>query len=336
MISIAINGYGRIGRCVLRAIHERGLEDRIRVAGINDLADFDVLTHLTRRDSTHGSFTTPVERSGDHLRVGDQESALLAEPELDQLPWQTLQVDVVLECSGKFKQRDALARHLEAGAGRVLASHPVSDADRTVVFGVNHGDITEADRILSNASCTTNCLAPVVKVLDDAFGFEQGQMTTIHAYTNDQTLLDKAHKDIYRARAAGVNMIPTSTGAAKAVGLVLPHLTGKLDGMAVRVPTANVSMVDLHALLKREVTAEELEDALRAAAAGPLRGVLAVNDEPLVSCDFNHTPESSTVDAGQLRVMGPQVKVMSWYDNEWGFANRMLDVLLHMQQGTPG
>ncbi len=332
MIRIAINGYGRIGRCLLRAIHEQGLADRVQVVAINDLADFDVLTHLTRHDSTHGPFMTPVERDGDHLKVGEQSIALLAQPELDQLPWHTLKVDVVLECTGLFKKREALARHLDAGAGRVLASHPVGDADRTVVYGINHTDITDENQVISNASCTTNCLAPVVKALDDAFGFEQGQMTTIHAYTNDQPLLDQPHKDLYRARSAGQNMIPTSTGAAQAVGQVLPHLHGKLDGMAVRVPTANVSMVDLHALLQREVDVEDMKQTLSRAAETTLEGVMAVNDEPLVSIDYNHRPESSIVDLPQLRAIGRQVKVISWYDNEWGFANRMLDVLQHLHR----
>jgi glyceraldehyde 3-phosphate dehydrogenase len=332
MIRVAINGYGRIGRCLIRAIHEQGLADRIQVVAINDLADFDVLTHLTRHDSTHGHFATPVERTEEHLHVGGQDIVLLAQPELDQLPWHTLEVDLVLECTGKFKQREMLERHLKAGAGRVLASHPVKDADRTLVYGINHEEVTAGDQVLSNASCTTNCLAPVVKVLDDAFGIEQGQMTTIHAYTNDQSLLDKPHKDLYRARSAGQNMIPTSTGAAQAVGRVLPHLDGRLDGMAVRVPTANVSMVDFHAVVNRETDTKEMDRALRAAAEGPLRGVLAINDEPLVSIDYNHRPESSIVDAPQLRAIGRQVKVMSWYDNEWGFANRMLDVVQHLHR----
>lgn len=330
MIRIAINGYGRIGRCVLRAIHEHHLMDRIQVVAINDLADFDVLAHLTRHDTTHGGFAPSVERDGDHLKVGEQAITLLAQPELAQLPWHELQIDVVLECTGLFKQRAALARHLDAGAGRVLASHPVGDADRSVVYGINHTDLANTDRIISNASCTTNCLAPVVKALDDAFGFEQGQMTTIHAYTNDQPLLDQPHKDLYRARSAGQNMIPTSTGAAEAVGQVLPHLEGKLDGMAVRVPTDNVSMVDLHALLNHEVTADELSRALTQAAATTLSGVLAVTEEPLVSIDYNHRPESSIVALPQLRAIGHQIKVISWYDNEWGFANRMLDVVQHL------
>ena len=331
MIRIAINGYGRIGRCVLRAIFERGLDGDIEIAAINDLTDFDLLTHLTRFDSTHGRFAEQVSRDGDSLDVGGRKIALYAEKDPARLPWKSLGVDVVLECSGRFKQRDQLQTHLDAGAPRVLASHPVADADRTVVYGVNHESLTAEDRIVSNASCTTNCLAPLVMALDEAFGLEQGQMTTIHAYTNDQNLLDKTHKDIYRARAAAINLVPTSTGAAKAVGLVLPHLKGKLDGMAVRAPVANMSMVDLHALLAREVTQEEVIDALRQAAAGKLKNVLAMNDLPLVSSDLNHRPESSIVDTDQIRAMGRQIKVMSWYDNEWGFTNRMLDVLALMR-----
>ena len=332
MIRIAINGYGRIGRCLLRAIHEQGLADRVQVVAINDLADFDVLTHLTRHDSTHGPFMTPVERDGDHLKVGEQSIALLAQPELDQLPWHTLKVDVVLECTGLFKKREALARHLDAGAGRVLASHPVGDADRTVVYGINHDELITDDRVVSNASCTTNCLAPVVKVLDDAFGVVQGQMTTIHSYTNDQNLIDKAHRDLYRARAAASNMIPTRTGAADSVGRVLPALAGKLDGMAVRVPTINVSMVDLHAILATGADVDAINAAMKRASEGSLRGVLGYSDEPLVSVDFNHSPFSAIHDAGQTRVLGTQAKVLAWYDNEWGFTNRMLDVACVMAQ----
>ena len=327
MKRIAINGYGRIGRCLVWALYERGLQDQFEVVAINDLADLEVLAHLTRHDSTHGHFKEPVSLSGNTLTLGDWSVALSQERDARQLPWQSLGVDVVIESSGKFKKRSDLQAHLEAGAGKVLATHPVSDADQTVVYGVNHDQIQDSDTIVSNASCTTNCLAPLVKVLDDAFGIEQGQMTTIHAYTNDQNLVDKAHDDLYRARAAGVSMIPTRTGAASAVGLVLPHLAGKLDGMAVRVPTLNVSLVDLHCLLKQDVDAETINQALRDAAAGSLQGVLAVNDEPLVSIDFNHHPASSIVDLAQTRTMGRQAKLLSWYDNEWGFSNRLLDVL---------
>jgi glyceraldehyde 3-phosphate dehydrogenase len=330
MIRVAINGYGRIGRCLVRAIYERGLQEQIQVVAINDLTDFAVLAHLTRHDTTHGHFGVPVSLEDDTLKIGGWSVHLSKEKDPTKLPWKQYQVDIALECSGKFKTRDALTAHLNAGARRVLASFPVADADRTVVVGVNDTALQAEDLIVSNASCTTNCLAPLVKVLDDAFGFEQGQMTTIHAYTNDQNLIDKAHNDLYRARSATMSMIPTKTGAAKAVGLVLPHLKGKLDGMAIRVPTINVSMVDLHCLLRREVSAEEINAALRAAADGSLKGILGVNEEPLVSWDFNHNPLSSIVDLAQTRVMGRQAKLMSWYDNEWGFTERMVDMVLKM------
>jgi glyceraldehyde 3-phosphate dehydrogenase len=330
MIRVAINGYGRIGRCLVRAIFERGLQDQICVVAINDLTDFTVLAHLTRHDTTHGHFSVPVTLHEDRMQIGPWSVQMTRERDPTRLPWKACAVDIALECSGKFKTRTELTAHLTAGAHRVLASFPVDDADRTVVFGVNDHLLSDQDRIVSNASCTTNCLAPLVKVLDDAFGFEQGQMTTIHAYTNDQNLIDKAHSDLYRARAATMSMIPTKTGAAKAVGLVLPHLKGKLDGMAIRVPTLNVSMVDLHCLLKREADAKTINAAIHAAAAGPLKDILGVNEEPLVSWDFNHNPLSSIVDLAQTRVMGRQVKLMSWYDNEWGFTNRMIDVIRKM------
>lgn len=330
MIRVAINGYGRIGRCLVRAIYERGLQQQISVVAINDLTDFGVLAHLTRHDTTHGHFSVPVELDGEHMHIGDWNVLMCKEKDPAKLPWKELGVDIALECSGKFKTRAALQSHLDAGARRVLASFPVADADRTVVCGVNEHTLLNSDLVVSNASCTTNCLAPLVKVLDDAFGFAQGQMTTIHAYTNDQNLIDKAHDDYYRARSATMSMIPTKTGAAQAVGLVLPHLKGKLDGMAIRVPTLNVSMVDLHCLLNQDVSAQQINDAMRAAAAGPMEGILGVNDEPLVSWDFNHNPLSSIVDLTQTRVMGRQVKVMSWYDNEWGFTSRMVELLMKM------
>ncbi len=332
MIKLAISGYGRIGRCLVRALLERKLEDQIELVAINDLEDFTILAHLTRFDSTHGRADIDVELQGDQMQLGPWRPRLLQQKDPSKQPWQELGVDLVVESSGKLKTRAALAGHLDAGAKRVLASYPVDDADITTVYGVNHAAITPAHKVISNASCTTNCLAPVVKVLDDAFGFVQGQMTTIHAYTNDQNLIDKAHGDIYRARAAAVSMIPTKTGAAKAVGLVLPHLAGKLDGMAVRVPTLNVSMIDLHCLLNSDTDIASVHRAFAEAAAGPLAGVLEVNDLPLVSCDFNHQPASSTVDFGQTRLQGRQLKLMSWYDNEWGFTNRLIDVLLHTCQ----
>lgn len=330
MIRVAINGYGRIGRCLVRAIHERGLAQEISVVAINDLTEFEVLAHLTRHDTTHGHFNVPVSLHDQHMQIGDWSVQMCREKDPAALPWAALGVDVALECSGKFKTRAALSAHLVAGARRVLASFPVADADRTVVRGVNDQLLEPGDLIVSNGSCTTNCLAPLVKVLDDAFGVEQGQMTTIHAYTNDQNLIDKAHSDLYRARSATMSMIPTETGAARAVALVLPHLKGKLDGMAIRVPTLNVSMVDLHCLLRQPASVETINEALRQAAAGPLSGILGVNEEALVSWDFNHNPLSSIVDLGQTRLIGQQAKLMSWYDNEWGFTNRMVELIQRM------
>ena len=326
MLRIAISGFGRIGRCLVWAIHERGLEREIEVVAINDLVEPRVLAHLLRHDTTHGHFGTPVSLEGDRLTVGDQTIMCLAEKDPSRLPWKDLGIDLVLECTGKMKQRELLSQHLDAGAPRVLVAYPVPDADRTVVYGINHDQLTPSDRVVSNASCTTNCLAPVAKVLNDAFGLEQGQMTTIHSYTNDQNLIDKAHSDLYRARAAASNLIPTKTGAASAVGLVLPEMAGKLDGMAVRVPTINVSMVDLHAILKKEASVDDIHAAMKRASDGELSGVLGYVDEPLVSVDFNHSTFSAVYDAGQTRTLGSQVKVLAWYDNEWGFTNRMLDV----------
>ena len=330
MIRVAINGYGRIGRCLVRAIHERGLQQSIAVVAINDLTDFEVLAHLTRHDTTHGHFNVPVSLQDEQMQIGDWSVRMSRERDPAALPWAALNVDVALECSGKFKTRAALSAHLDAGARRVLASFPVADADRTIVRGVNDELLSDSDLIVSNGSCTTNCLAPLVKVLDDVFGFEQGQMTTIHAYTNDQNLIDKAHSDLYRARSATMSMIPTQTGAAKAVALVLPHLKGKLDGMAIRVPTLNVSMVDLHCLLRQPASVEAINEALLEAADGALAGILGVNEEALVSWDFNHNPLSSIVDLGQTRMMGQQAKLMSWYDNEWGFSNRMVELIQRM------
>jgi len=326
MIRVAISGFGRIGRCLVWAIHERGLQDEIQVVAINDLVEPRILAHLLRHDTTHGHFKTPVSLDNDKLQIGDQSVLCLAEKDPANLPWQELDIDLVLECSGKLKKRALQQGHLDAGASRVLVAYPVPDADRMVVYGVNDDTLERGDRIVSNASCTTNCLAPVIKVLDKAFGVEQGQMTTIHAYTNDQSLIDKAHSDPYRARAAAANLIPSKTGAAGAVGLVLPAMKGRLDGMAVRVPTINVSMVDLHAILARDVTPEDINAAMKKAADGELQGILRYSEEPLVSSDFNHTPESSIYDATQTRAMGRQIKVIAWYDNEWGFTNRMLDV----------
>ncbi|MCP5216126.1 MAG: type I glyceraldehyde-3-phosphate dehydrogenase [Pseudomonadales bacterium] len=325
MIRIGINGYGRIGRCVLRAIHENNLAREFQIVAINDLSDFDLLAHLTEFDSTHGYFNAKISQQQGELSVNGQVSKLIAEKEPAKIPWSDLQVDLVLECTGKFKQADLVRQHLSAGAPKVLVSHPVKEACATIVYGVNHQTLTTQHQIISNASCTTNCLAPVAKVLQDTIGIEHGYMTTIHAYTNAQALLDKASGDYYRSRAAAQSMIPTKTGAAAAVGLVLPELAGKLDGMAVRVPTANVSLIDCQFMMQRDTSVEEVNQALKQAAETQMQSVLSFNERPLVSIDFNHNPHSSIFDATQTRVTGRHVKVMSWYDNEWGFANRMLD-----------
>lgn len=327
MIRVAINGYGRIGRCVLRAIHEQQLAKFIDVVAINDLADYSLLAHLTRFDSTHGAFHGRVEHQEDLLSINDKAIRLCSERDPTKLPWGQLGVDIVLECSGKFKTRDQLNAHLEAGAKKVLVSQPAENVDTTVVYGVNHQIIRSSDRVVSNASCTTNCLAPVAQVLHEAFGIVQGAMTTIHAYTNDQNLIDKAPGDMYRSRSATQSMIPTRTGAAAAVGKVLPELDGRLSGMAVRVPTINVSMIDLHAVVESNVSVDAIHEAIEEATNNHLKGVLAINHLPLVSVDFNHNPHSSIFDSNHTAVSGQQIKVMSWYDNEWGFSNRMLDVI---------
>lgn len=323
---IAINGYGRIGRCIVWAIYESGLEDEFEIIAINDLADKNVLTHLTRFDSTHGRFKADVEGDGKSISINGRAIQFFSEKNPELLPWGKLDIDIVLECSGKFKTRDLAETHLNAGAKKVLISYPMAEADKTVVYGVNHQTLGDDDKIISNASCTTNCLAPLAKVLHNAIGIEQGLMTTIHAYTNDQNLIDKAHSDPYRARAAGLSMVPTKTGAAKAVGLVIPELKGKIDGMAVRVPTANVSLVDLIFVPEKPTSVEEINALVKHAANNHLKGILSYNDQPLVSIDYNHNPASSVFDAPQTRVLGKQCKVMSWYDNEWGFSNRMLQV----------
>jgi len=326
MIRIAINGYGRIGRDILRAVFEANRQTEFDIVAINDMAEAKVCQHLTRFDSTHGRFPYSVELKEQALEIDGHTIQLLNEKDPSRLPWKSLGIDLVMECTGKFKTHSQLAAHLTAGAPRVLVSYPVPDADYTVVYGVNHEGLEEGHEIVSNASCTTNCLAPVAKVLDETVGIEKGLMTTIHAYTNDQNLLDKIHSDLYRARSATQSMIPTKTGAAGAVGLVLPHLQGKLDGLAIRVPTANVSLVDLVFTAKRETSREEINNAMAAACSYFPEGVLAYNDLPLVSCDFNHSIYSAVFDASQTRVQGNLVKVMAWYDNEWGFSNRMLDV----------
>jgi len=326
-IKIAINGFGRIGRNVVRAIYESGRKD-IDVVAINDLGPVESNAHLLRYDSVHGRFPGEVKVEGDNIQIGSDSFKVLSERDPSNLPWKVLGVDIVLECTGIFTSKDKASAHLAAGAKRVLVSAPADGADLTVVYGVNHDKITRDHLIISNASCTTNCLAPVAKVLHESFGIERGFMTTVHAYTGDQPTLDTMHKDLYRARAAAMSMIPTSTGAAKAVGLVLPELKGKLDGVSIRVPVPNVSVIDFKFVPRRSVTVEEVNQALVAAASeGPLKGVLAYTEDKLVSIDLNHNPASSTFALDQTKVIdGGLVRVMSWYDNEWGFSNRMADV----------
>lgn len=347
-LNVAINGFGRIGRMVLRALWERtntkqadlpNIQGAINIVAINDLAPPEMNLQLFKYDSVHGRFPGKallelVESGASKgtLDIGAGPIALLQEPNPENLPWKDMGVDVVFECSGRFTTRDQAAKHLIGGAKKVLISAPGANADFTVVYGVNHEGLKASHQIVSNASCTTNCLAPVAKVLDELVGIECGHMTTIHAYTGDQRIVDTVHKDARRARAAGVSMIPTSTGAAKAVGLVLPQLAGKLDGVAIRVPTPNVSAVDLTFIARRSTSAEEINTALRDASEGALRGVLGYCEEPLVSVDFNHCTNSSTVDSLQTKVMdGRLCRVFTWYDNEWGFSNRMLDVTAYMR-----
>ncbi len=325
-IKVAINGYGRIGRNILRALYESGRTDEIKIVAINDLGDAKTNAHLTRYDTAHGRFPGTVEVEGDYMVVNGDRVRVLAERDPSKLPWGELGVDVVLECTGLFTSKEKASAHLAGGAKKVIISAPGGkDVDATIVYGVNHQVLKASDTVISNASCTTNCLAPLVKPLHEKIGVEQGLMTTIHAYTNDQVLTDVYHSDIRRARSATQSQIPTKTGAAAAVGLVLPELNGKLDGFAMRVPTINVSLVDLSFTAKRDVTVEEINQVLREAAEGPLKGVLEYNDEPLVSVDFNHNPHSSIYDATLTKVIGRLVKVCAWYDNEWGFSNRMLD-----------
>ena len=331
-IRVAINGYGRIGRNVLRALYESNYRDRIQVVGINDLGDANMNAHLTKFDSVHGRFPGTVSVDGDNMIVNGDSIRISSERDPSKLPWGELNVDVVYECTGLFTNREKAQAHISAGAKKVIISAPGTDVDATVVFGVNNSVLKSTDVIISNASCTTNCLAPIAKVLNDKFGIVQGAMTTIHAYTNDQHLSDVYHKDIYRARSATQSMIPTTTGAAKAVGLVLPELKGKLDGISVRVPTINVSLVDLNVLVSRDTTAEEVNAAMKEAATNEMPNVLVYNDEPLVSVDFNHNPASSNFDSLQTKVYGRWVKVLSWYDNEWGFSNRMLDNTIALMQ----
>ena len=325
-VKVAINGFGRIGRNVLRAIVESGRKD-IEVVGINDLGPVETNAHLIRFDSVHGRFPHEVTTGADWIDVGTGKIKVTAIKDPSTLPWGELGVDVAMECTGIFTAKDKASMHLTAGAKRVLVSAPADGADLTVVYGVNHDKITKDHIVLSNASCTTNCLSPVAKVLNDVIGIEKGFMTTIHSYTGDQPTLDTLHKDLYRARAAALSMIPTSTGAAKAVGLVLPELKGKLDGVAIRVPTPNVSVVDLVFNAKRATSVAEINEAIKAAAtSGPLKGILGFTDQPNVSSDFNHDPRSSIFHLDQTKVMnGTLVRILTWYDNEWGFSNRMAD-----------
>ena len=335
-IRVGINGYGRIGRNVLRALYESGRTGELQIVAINDLGDAQTNAHLTRYDTAHGKFPGKVDVDGEYMVVNGDKIRVLAERDPAKLPWGELKVDVVFECTGLFTTREKAGLHLKGGAKKVIISAPASDTvDATVVFGVNHKSLKASDEIISNASCTTNCLAPLVKPLHEKIGVESGLMTTIHSSTNDQVLSDVYHKDLRRARSATMSMIPTKTGAAAAVGLVLPDLNGKLDGLAVRVPTINVSMVDLTFRASRPTDKKEVIAILKEAAAGELKGVLEVNDEPLVSIDFNHNPASSIFEASETKVIdGTLVKVMSWYDNEWGFSNRMLDTALALMKAS--
>lgn len=332
-IKVAINGYGRIGRNILRAIYESKRNKEIQIVGINDLGNVQTNAHLTRYDSTHGKFDGTVTVDGEYLTVNGDRIRVTAERDPKKLPWRELGVDVVYECTGLFTSRDKASQHLEAGAKKVIISAPAGkEVDATIVYGVNDKTLKASDTIISNASCTTNCLAPLVKPLHEKLGVVNGLMTTIHAYTNDQVLVDSYHADLHRARSATQSMIPTKTGAAAAIGLVIPELDGKLDGFAMRVPTINVSVVDLTFEAKRETTLSEVNQILKNAAETDLKNILTYNEEPLVSMDFNHNPASSIFDATQTKVIGKLVKVLSWYDNEWGFSNRMVDVTVALMK----
>ncbi|MGH6854271.1 MAG: type I glyceraldehyde-3-phosphate dehydrogenase [Aestuariivirga sp.] len=329
-VRVAINGFGRIGRNIVRAIFESGRKD-IDVVAVNDLGPVETNAHLLRYDSVHGRFPHEVRVEGDSIRIGAEKFKVTAIKDPALLPWKDMSVDIALECTGLFTAKDKASAHLTAGAKRVLISAPGENSDLTVVYGVNHDKLTKDHIVVSNASCTTNCLVPVVKVLHDAIGIGHGFMTTIHSYTGDQPTLDTMHKDLYRARAAAMSMIPTSTGAAKAVGLVLPELKGKLDGVSIRVPTPNVSVVDFKFVAKRKTSVEEVNAAIKTAADGKLKGILGYTNEPNVSIDFNHNPNSSTFHMDQTKVMeGTFVRILAWYDNEWGFSNRMGDVAVAM------
>jgi glyceraldehyde 3-phosphate dehydrogenase len=328
-VRVAVNGFGRIGRNIVRAIYESGRKD-IDIVAVNDLGPVETNAHLLRYDSVHGKFPHEVTVKGDSISIGSDTFKVTAIKDPSQLPWKDLGIDIALECTGIFASKDKASAHLTAGAKRVIVSAPADGADATIVYGVNHNTLSKDHMVISNASCTTNCLAPVAKVLNDAIGIDKGIMTTIHSYTGDQPTLDTMHKDLYRARAAALSMIPTSTGAAKAVGLVLPELKGKLDGFAMRVPTPNVSVVDLKFIAKKATSKEEINAAIKAAADGPLKGVLGYTNDPNVSIDFNHNPHSSVFHMDQTKVMdGTLVSILSWYDNEWGFSNRMGDTAVH-------
>ena len=334
-IRVAINGYGRIGRNIMRAVHEAGRTDEIEIVAVNDLGNAETNAHLTQYDTAHGRFPGTVEVDGNAMVVNGHRIAVFAERDPAKLPWGDLGVDVVHECTGFFASKEKASAHLTGGAKKVIISAPGgSDVDATIVHGVNNHTLKASDTVISNASCTTNCLAPLVAPLHEKLGVESGLMTTIHAYTNDQVLTDVYHSDLRRARSATSSMIPTKTGAAAAVGLVLPELNGKLDGFSIRVPTINVSMVDLSFIAGRDTSVEEINTVMREAADGALKGVLAYNDKPLVSIDFNHDPASSTYDAPLTKVSGRLVKVCAWYDNEWGFSNRMLDTTLSLMNAS--
>jgi glyceraldehyde 3-phosphate dehydrogenase len=329
-VRVGITGFGRIGRNVLRAQAEAGRTD-VEIVAINDIGSPEMNAHLLRYDSVHGRFPNEVKLEGDTMDVGYGPIKILSERNPADLPWGDLGVDIVMECTGIFRDKDKAMAHIEAGAKKVLVSAPSGGADKTIVYGVNHDTLEASDQVVSNASCTTNCLAPVAKVLNELCGIDHGYMTTIHSYTNDQRILDLPHSDMHRARAAAVSMIPTSTGAAKAVGLVLPELAGKLDGAAMRVPTPNVSVVDLKFAPTRETSAEEIHAAVKQAAEGPMKGVLQYVEDKLVSIDFNHDPHSSSFDSNLTQIVdGKLVRVVSWYDNEWGFSNRMNDTAVEM------
>ncbi len=325
-IRVAINGYGRIGRCILRSIFEYNRQNEFEIVAINDLSGLDVTAHLTRHDTTHGRFPYEVSTEGNQLIIDGHAIQITAERDPLNLPWKELNIDLVLECTGRFTEYSEAMQHIKAGAKKVLISAPGKNVPATIVYGVNDHLLKSSDLIVSNASCTTNCLAPVVKPLNDVLGIESGLLNTVHAYTNDQMLLDASHKDLHRARAAAHNIIPTKTGAAAAVGLVLPELAGKLDGFAMRVPVINVSVIDLTFIARRETTTEEVNQIVRQAKSA----VLQINDEPLVSSDFNHNPASAIFDTTQTKVLGKLVKIVAWYDNEWGFSNRMLDTASRM------